>query len=124
MDGCIPGLFFVLGEVSVLEVKMKYKEKLETARIKQNNWFKVLVEHADSLWSTSNGNPRALTSDMKLAAKMLNLDDKPWLKDFQMTKMVPCQACGALKNPTFPICAICKNIDQNHPGAKDLKFAV
>lgn len=124
MNDCIPGLFFVLGEVNVMEIQMKYREKLETARVKQNNWFKVLVDLADSLWSRTNGNPLALAEDMRLAARMLNLNDKPWLKDMQMIKMIPCPACGSMKNPTFPICATCKNIDQNHPGAKDLKFAI
>lgn len=124
MNECVPGLFFVLGEAKVSEIKLKYKETLEITKTKQNNWFKVLVDLADSLWARTNGNPLALADDMRLAAKMLNLNDKPWLKDFQMIKMVPCPACGSLKNPMFPVCAVCKNVDQAHPASKDLKFAV
>lgn len=119
-----PGLFFVLGEVSSLEVKMKYKEKLAEVNEKQNIWYMRLVKIADSLWARSNGNPLVIADDMRLAARSLNLNEKPWLKDFFTIEKVKCVGCGALRDPEYPICPTCKLIDKNHPLAKDMKFAV
>src|SRR5260221_14409158 len=38
MGDCMPGLFFILGESNVMEIKMKYKKKIEETNEKQNNW--------------------------------------------------------------------------------------
>lgn len=123
MEDAMPGLFFVLGEVKVADIKIKYKESLDVARTKQNKWFEVLISLADSLWANSNGNPLSIANEMRLAARELGLDTKPWLKDFQISQMVKCFACGGLRNPDFPVCPTCRAIDPNHPLAKDLKFA-
>lgn len=118
-----PGLFFVAGEFSPLEIKMKFKETLAEVAAKQKNWYHKLTRAADSLWARSNGNPLALSEEMRLAAQELNLKDKPWLQDYTTIAMVPCVACGSLKNPDFPVCANCKAVDQSHPNAKELVFA-
>ena len=124
MNDCMPGLFFVLGEHNALEIKMKYKSKLDETKTKQDNWYKVLVRLADSLWSRTSGNPLAIWDMMKVAALALNLNDKPWLKDVQQAELIRCFACGNMRNPSYPICPTCKTIDPNHPAAKDLKFAI
>jgi len=122
MSGAMPGLFLVLGEVSSLELKMKYAAKIEEVKIKQDNWFKILVRIADSLWARSNGNPLTISDEMRLGAKMLNMNDKEWLLDFNIVEMVKCIACGSLKNPLYPVCPQCHNVDMTNPRAKDLKF--
>jgi hypothetical protein len=124
MGDAMPGLFFVLGEINVLEIKLKYKKKLEETSERQNNWYKILVRLADSLWARAAGNPLVISDEMRLAARSLNFNDKPWLKDFQIVELVRCVACGGMRNPLYPICPTCKYIDTNHPLAKDLKFAV
>jgi hypothetical protein len=124
MSDAMPGLFFVLGKHTKLEIQMNCKEKLNEVKTKQDNWYRALVRLADSLWSRTNGNPLAIWEEMRLAARSLNLNDKPWLKDFQMAELVRCFACGNMRNPNFPICPTCKSIDANHPEAKNLKFAV
>lgn len=123
MSTAMPGLFFVLGEVKLVEIRMRYKEKLEETKIRQDNWFKILINIADSLWARSNGNPLTVSDEMRLAAKCLNLIDKPWLRDFARIAMVKCKACGALKDPEFPVCGTCRAIDESHPLSKNLKFA-
>jgi hypothetical protein len=123
MVDAMPGLFFILGEVSSLEVKMKYKDKLLEVEAKQNNWYKILVRLADSLWARANGNPLTISDEMRLGARSLNLNDKPWLLDFNTIEMVKCFACGSLKNPTYPICPTCRAIDPTSATAKDIKFA-
>ena len=124
MGDSMPGLFFVLGERSVMEIKAQYKEKLEDVKAKQDNWYRILVRLADSLWSRTSGNPLAIWDEMRLAARSLNLNDKPWLKDYQQAELVRCKACGGMRNEAFPICPVCKSIDTTHPMAKELKFAV
>lgn len=124
MSECIPGLFFVLGEYTAMEIKLKYKQKLEEVRTKQDNWYRVLVRLADSLWARTAGNPLAIWDEMRLAARSLNLNDKPWLKDYQQAELSKCQFCGNMRNAAYPICPSCKAIDKEHPLAKDIKFAV
>src|SRR5260370_39947648 len=83
MSDSMPGLFFVLGEITHMEIKVKYKKKLEEVNGKQNNWYRILVKLADSLWSRTNGNPLVIADEMRLAARSLNFNEKPWLKDYQ-----------------------------------------
>lgn len=106
---CGPGLFFVPGELNVLQVKKDYKDQLEKANARQKMWYMKLVEMADSLWARTNGNPLAIPDDARFAARALSLD-KPWTKDFQLVQNVPCVACGSLRNPTYPICPSCKMV--------------
>lgn len=119
-----PGLFFVLGEVTKDEIKLKYRNKLDEMKVRQDNWYKFLVKHGDALWARSNGNPLVIWDTMRLAARSLNMNDKPWLKDFITVEKVPCKACGGLKDPAYPVCPFCKAVDMTHPAAKDLKFAL
>lgn len=123
MADAMPGLFFALGEHSLFDIQSKYKDKIAETKVKQDNWYKILVRLADSLWARSNGNPLVIADEMRLAAKSLNFNEKPWLKDFQTVEMVNCKACGALKNPMYPVCPACKAVDLSHPDAKTLKFA-
>lgn len=124
MGAAMPGLFFVMGAYKDFEIKAKFKEKLDEVKVIQDNWYKILVRLADSLWARSNGNPLVISDEMRLAARSLNFNDKPWLKDFTISEQVRCAACGSMKNPEYPVCAVCKNVDMNNPLAKDLKFAV
>ena len=122
MASFMPGLFFVPGsqialsknetdyDVTLRWIKQEHKDKIEAANIKQKNWYTQLVRMADSLWAGSNGNPLCISSDMKMAARSLNLVNKEWLKDSQVMELVRCVACGHLKNPVYPICSNCKAI--------------
>lgn len=124
MADSMPGLFFVLGEHTPMEITLKYKDSINTAKTKQDNWYRILVRLADSLWARSNGNPLVICDEMRLAARSLNFNDKAWLKDFQIAELVRCMACGNMRNPLYPICPTCKAIDPSHPLAGNIKFAV
>jgi len=124
MADCMPGLFYVMGAITVKELKDKYTEKLIEVNARQNNWYKILVRLADSLWSRTNGNPLTISNEMRIAANALGMKDKPWLKDFVTATLTNCHACGTLKNPLYPVCPSCKSVDMSHPAAKELKFAV
>ena len=119
-----PGVFYVEGEIDTNTVKTKYSLKLAEMKLKQNRWFMTLVQHADSLWARSNQNPLTIADEMRLAARMLNLNEKPWLRDFALVDKVPCFACGSLKDPAYPVCHSCRAIDVSNPKSKELKFAV
>lgn len=119
-----PGLFYLEGAVTTEQVKKEHKVKLDHVNQLQNNWYAKLARVADSLWARSNGNPIAISDDMRLAAAALGLEDKVWMQDFRAVSLVKCFACGNLRDPNYPICAHCKTVDQSHPKAKELKFAV
>lgn len=110
MSGNMPGLFYLPGDWTVAKIKTEKTIELIAAQTKQKNWYTALVRMADALWSRSNGNPLAISDDMKLAARDLNLVNKEWLKDSMTMDLVRCVACGHLKNPLYPICSNCKAI--------------
>lgn len=118
MSGAMPGLFYVLGEHTVMSVRKDYKKELDNALARQRNWFAQLIKLADAFWARSSGNPLAISDTMRLAARELNLN-KDWMKDFKMVEMTRCRACGGLLNPMYPVCPTCKAI--NDPAkAKEL----
>jgi len=126
MGETMPGLFFVPGVITVDELKTKYKNILDQAIRRQNNWFRALVRLADSFWARTNGNPLAINDDSRLAAKMLKIEDRPWLMDFKMenVQMMSCPACGTIRNNAFPVCGNCKTvIDVEKFQKLGLKFA-
>ncbi len=123
MGDAMPGLFFVDGELTVEDVKSKYMFQLAAAKSKQDNWFRILVGLADSLWARGGGNPLVIWDEMRMAARELGLENKLWLKDFLAAEMIRCFACGNLRNPEFPICSNCKNVDMTHPRAAEIKLA-
>lgn len=110
MGDQMPGLFYVPGEITIVKLKSEFKPLLDKALAKQRKWFMELIKIADILWSRTNGNPLSISDDARLACKELNIQNKPWLGDFQTVELVRCVACGSLRNPKFPICAVCKAI--------------
>jgi hypothetical protein len=110
MGGQMPGLFYLPGEYTVEKLKKEHTPLLQSAAAKQKAWYLALVKVADVLWSRSNGNPLSISDDARLACRELNIQNKPWLGDIQTSELVRCVACGNLRNPSFPICAVCKAI--------------
>jgi len=110
MGDCVPGVFFVIGQHDVSSIIKNHKPLLDESKRKQDNWFRKLVKMADSLWARSNGNPLAIDNLMRLAAQSLDLKDKPWMKDFVVSDLSPCPACGTLRKSDFPICGNCNTV--------------
>lgn len=105
-----PGLFFVPGKKDVAQIFSEHRRELDIAATLQKNWFMALVLVADTLWSRTNGNPRVISNDAKMAAELLNLKNKPWMRDFTAIEMKNCPMCGELWNPAFPMCKNCRTI--------------
>jgi hypothetical protein len=121
-----PGLFFLPGDVSIEELKTKFEDVLNQAIKRQENWFRALVKLADSFWARTNGNPLSISDDSRLAARMLKIEDRPWLMDFKLenVQIKACPACGSLRNNAYPVCANCKTvIDSKKFTELGLKFA-
>jgi hypothetical protein len=110
MSDLMPGIFYVPGELTVAKLKAEHLPLLLKAQTTQNKWYYELIRIADILWSRTNGNPLSISDDARLACKALNISNKPWLGDLQSMELIRCVACGALRNPQFPICGSCKAI--------------
>jgi hypothetical protein len=110
MTTAMPGLFYVQGELSLVNLVNDKKYLLDTAKTKQIKWYETLLLLADGLWAASNGHPLSISEDMKLAASELKVTGKPWMANHVAFKQVACHACGSLKNPDYPVCAVCKAI--------------
>jgi hypothetical protein len=110
MSDQMPGLFYLPGEWSVDRLKKEQMPLLTKYIACQKKWFLALVRIADILWSRSNGNPLSISDDARLACRELNIADKPWLGDMHTAELVRCIACGNLRDPRYPVCAVCKAI--------------
>lgn len=115
IDGCdmaerMPGVFYLVGELTVKDVITNHLLKLKQAETRQKNWFQEVVKQADILWARSNGNPLAISNSARLGCEHLGLKDKVWMKDFATLKLENCPACGTLRNNSYPVCANCKTI--------------
>ena len=113
----MPGIFWVPGSHTVESIKKEYPELIEKAIRSQTGYYRAMIRAADYFWSVSNGNPMAINDEMRMAAKILGLEDKDWMKDHLQAGNVRCFACGAMKPPQFPVCATCGIIDPDHPQA-------
>ena len=122
MADAMPGLFYVPGEFTLEEIQAKYAKTIATYVAKQENWYNALIRLGDGLWSRGRGNPVVITDDMRLAAREMGVT-KDWMESFKAQGMIRCKACGALKNPDYPVCQTCRAIDSAHPAAKDIKFS-
>lgn len=135
MGDRMPGLFYVPGEFKTVELfrKAKFGENqlingqdlIDAADKKQKSFFNELIKIADTDWARTNGNPRAVSDDARLAARLLGREDKAWLKDYQATELIQCTACGHLRNPRFPVCGNCNRvIDETLAKQLNIKTAV
>ena len=113
-----PGIFYVPGKhdhktiyaYQHPDTGVTFEQMLESAKVRQKNWFLELVRVSDILWARTNGNPLSISDDARLAAQILGLQ-KVWIKDYQSVQMTNCKACGAMRNPMYPVCQTCKAVD-------------
>ncbi len=138
MDTKMPGLFYIPGEftrktiINYVEVDREgiptgktFVTMLESAKKKQNNWFLALIDSADQLWARSGGNPLAISDDARIAADVLQLNEKPWMKNNVAAGLINCKFCGEMINPLYPVCKHCHAIlDPKKAKELDIQFAV
>lgn len=132
MDTKMPGLFYIPGEYSrktivnyVSETGVTFQTMLDNAKKKQQNWFLALIDSADQLWARSSGNPLAISDDARIAAEVLQLNEKPWMKNNVAVGLINCRFCGEMINPLYPVCKHCHAIlDPKKAKELDIQFAV
>lgn len=113
-----PGVFSVPGEynrISILNYVhadgRKFSELLKLAHEWQHNYWTAVIDEADYYWSKSNGNPKTIPDDAKLAARILGVEKvKPWMSNVVASELVNCKACGEMINPSFPVCKFCHSV--------------
>lgn len=131
-QGARPGIFCIPGEHNKLSIHKykhadgrEFKELLETAKGWQANYWTAVIDEADYFWSKSNGNPKVIPEDAKLAVKILGLEKvKPWMNNVVASELINCKACGEMINPNFPVCKHCHAIiDAKKAKDLDIHFA-
>jgi hypothetical protein len=106
-----PGLFWIPGRaLKVDDVKKEFLAQLILAEQRQKRWYEQLIIVADMLWSKSGGNPKVVNDLAKLAARELQIKDKPWMALESQRTLTNCPYCGTLRNSSYPICANCQHV--------------
>ena len=111
MTNSMPGLFWLPGEISIIDLRTKHMIAFSNAIEKQKRYWLALVKFADTFWARTNGSPLSISDEMRMAARELGLaSSKEWMKDFTMLAKVNCKACGFQINPNYPVCSNCKMV--------------
>lgn len=128
-----PGVFHIPGaydKISILKYVDDYTGKtfeqlLTNARTQQRAYFTLVIDEADYFWAKTNGDPRSIPADAKLAVRIFGLEkSKPWMSNHIAADNSPCPACGEMINKIYPVCKFCHNvIDKEKAKELDLVFA-
>lgn len=110
-----PGVFWIPGDYNrnnihqyVHDDGKSFSDLLNTAKVWQSNYFAAVIDEADYFWAASQGNPKVIPEDAKLAAKILGLDKtKPWMSNQVASNLDACPYCGEMINLNYPICKFC-----------------
>ena len=107
---CYPGLAWIPGDVSVVEVKLKHKDVLDLLRRCQGNWFEALVRLADDDWE-KNRQHMTISDTQRFAARALG-QERPWIINIPVSEgdIPRCPACMSQVNTKAIICAVCKMV--------------
>lgn len=106
--GAIPGLFWVEGKMSTLEIKQRFPHKVEVALHQTTLWFENLVKLADDDWAKSKQH-RSISGEQRDACNFLNLE-REWNFSAQAELNNLCFACKSVVHPEAIICSVCKAI--------------
>lgn len=117
-----PGIFVVDKRYkSSEEAKADLINELPKHLEAQRKWFFSLVNMADQDFR-KHGRIDAVSDLQKLAAKELNIRDRPWLQDITQLSINNCPACFAPVNALAAICGSCRYVLDEAKYAK-MKFA-
>lgn len=120
-EGSRPALFWLPGALDEKIISANYKEKLDEAVTRQNNWFTNLVKEADNEWVMSKGMHKAISDLHRIAAKRIRMDHKPWMVQ-PVEQRVFCPACQTEVRFGAAVCHNCRCIVDAEK-FKSLKFA-
>lgn len=122
-----PGVFWVPGAYNRTSI-LTYKDESgrtfaalrAEAESQQKAWFALIMDFADEVWARSNGNPRGIPEDARIAAEYLGVSStKPWMENTVASVLEHCPSCGEMINLAYPTCKHCHAI-VNTVKAKEL----
>lgn len=107
---CRPGLWvesrvFQNSDHAAIQLKDKLPERINA----QRNWFLSLVNMADAEFA-KHKQPQSISDLQKMAARELNIQDRPWLLSLDQLQVNNCPACYNPVNMLAAICGHCKYI--------------
>jgi len=103
-----PGIFWVEGRLTKLEVKKHHAKKLAAAELRQTNWFHNLIAMADADWQR-NKNMLAVSDLQRAAARCLGIQ-KDWLVATKAEETISCPFCKTAIAPDSIKCFNCKEV--------------
>ena len=115
-----PAFFYLEGILTKDEVKKLHATKLKEEIGLQINWFKRLLELADSDWSRTK-DPRIISNVQRTAARYLKIE-REWSAEVDITKRRFCPACTSEVSTGAAICKFCGCV-VDPERAKNLQFA-
>ena len=117
-----PGLFVVNDSFNdSKEAAVKCATQIAELNIAQREWFHQLTQMADAEYNRHH-QAESISDLQKMAARELNLKDKPWLVDISQLSINNCPACFAPVNANAALCGSCRYII-NPEKYKNMSFA-
>lgn len=107
-DDAKPGLFWVEGRMNWEEVQKYHPTEVETAKRQQYNWFRNLINMADSDWQ-KNKNMSAVSDLQRIAANAMGVK-KEWVNWIEPDALIKCPYCKVDIDKDSVLCANCKQV--------------
>lgn len=108
-DNARPGLTWLRGEITLVELKSKHVQLLIKLRAAQKAWYLELVKMADDDWQRYH--KHSVVSDLeRIAARSLGYVDRDWLIVPEQLATAKCPACGTPIAETVVVCPSCRCI--------------
>lgn len=122
-ENCRPGIF-VKNKVfkDSKECAIECISDIQKSLGAQQKWFHRLVSMADAEYSKHH-QAESISDLQKMAARELNLRDKPWLLDISQLSVNNCPACYTPVNTNAVLCPSCRYV-LNAEKYKGMTFAV
>ena len=110
-DGARPAIFWVPGEYTAEEVKLKFQTEIGQAKISQHLWFTNCCRIADDDWAKYHQH-NVVSSVQRKMADILGWkpEQHEWMTTTSSLATESCFACHASIRPGQKICQVCKAI--------------
>lgn len=122
-EGCMPGIFWVPGEMPWREIQEKYPELIISARISHKRWMHKLIEMADDDWNRYKKHS-VIADFQRTFADILKIDPKKheWMNIQNVVDSLSCPSCGTSYREGVAVCTVCKCVLDKEKYA-ELEFA-
>lgn len=108
-DEIRPGVAWVRGVVTPLELKTKHKDLVVKLKEQHKAWYLELVKLADDDWQRYHKHT-VISELQRTAAQSLGYSNREWLIIPAQLQSSTCPACGTSIVPTVVVCPSCRCI--------------